>query len=389
MTETRANDTPRFMNVHIIVSHGPNVMNRDDLGLQKAAIYGGKRRLRLSSQCLKRAVRTSDLYEAYFGAESIRTREMDRLLDRTRESLGGRFGEEVLRRAIAAIAGLDRIAPGARASAVAPWTVDEIADACEAIRVAGPTAVDAPPSGVEPTKGKGKSKKADGSGPPDAVVVAKALGAPREGRISVDLAMSGRMATSGAMTDVDGALYIAPALTTHAVDAEYDWFTAMDDLGAEGDIRAGHLDQTQFGSGVFYKFAAIDIPQLARNLAIDRAAALDAAAKYTELCALVAPGAKQHAFASFSAPDYVAVSFGRLGLNAATAFERPVARDREGGFLQPSIRAFEDYMLRTYRGLSNGSDVGVYTPWATNASPKFDTLGELLDWIRSDPEATA
>ena len=191
------------------------------------------------------------------------------------------------------------------------------------------------------------------------------------------------------MTKIDGALYAAQALTTHAVDDEVDWFAAVDDLAGESEGRAGHLDQTSFGAGVFYKFFVIDVPQLGRNLALSREDALDAAAKYAELAALVVPTGKQHSFASFSPPDYVAASFGRMGLSGAAAFERPVARDQQGGFLAPSIAAFEDYMSRTYRGLGHSSDVGVYTPWSSGATPRFERLSELLDWIRSDPEAGA
>lgn len=392
MRTTESHGAPRFLNLHILVSHGPSVMNRDDLGLHKAVRFGGKRRLRLSSQCLKRAVRTSDLYVSYFGPESIRTREVDRLLALCLEQLGSRFGEETVRRAIAAIAGLQRIEPGDRASAVAPWTIDEVADACEAIKAAGPAPL-GEDAGEEPKakgkgKGKGKGKTGNGDGS-DEAIVSRALAENRPGRTTVDIAMGGRFSTTGAMTDIDGALYMSHALTTHAADDEVDWFAAMDDLAGETTGRAGHLDQTSFGTGVFYKFAVIDIPQLARTLSVTREEALDAAAKYAELVAVVSPGGKQHSFASFSPPDYVAASFERVSINGANAFECPVNRDRQGGFLAPSIAAFEDFMTRTRRGLSRSSDLGVYTPWSSGATPRFERLSELLDWIRSDPEAGA
>lgn len=387
MLTTSTYGAMRFLNLHIIVSHGPNVLNRDDLGLQKTARYGGKRRLRLSSQCLKQAIRSSDLFDAHFGPESIRTREVDRLLELVLEELGPRFGENTVRRAIAAIAGLERIEPGGRASSVAAWTTGEIADACEALAAAGPAPVEEEESEEPKAKGKAKAKKGKVT-PSDETVVSKILRENRPGRIPVDLAMSGRMTTTGSMTTIDGALYMAHALTTHAVEEDYDWFTAMDDLGGDSELQAGHLDQTAFGAGVFYKYLGIDIPQLERNLVVSRAEALDVAARYAELCALVVPSGKQHSFASFSPPDYVAASFGRLGLSGATAFERPVSRDRQGGYLAPSIAAFEDYMERVHKGLGHSSDLGVYTPWTSNAPTRLDTLSDVLDWVRSDPEAS-
>ena len=46
-----------FVNYHILISHSPSCLNRDDMNMQKTAVFGGKRRIRISSQCLKRAIR--------------------------------------------------------------------------------------------------------------------------------------------------------------------------------------------------------------------------------------------------------------------------------------------------------------------------------------------
>ncbi len=56
-----------FVNFHILMSHCPSCLNRDDMGMQKTAVFGGTRRVRISSQSLKRAMRTSPYYEAQFG----------------------------------------------------------------------------------------------------------------------------------------------------------------------------------------------------------------------------------------------------------------------------------------------------------------------------------
>ncbi|MCV5433421.1 type I-E CRISPR-associated protein Cas7/Cse4/CasC, partial [Escherichia coli] len=78
----------------------------------------------------------------------------------------------------------------------------------------------------------------------------------------VDIALSGRMATSGMMTElgkVDGAMSIAHAITTHQVDSDIDWFTAVDDLQEQG---SAHLGTQEFSSGVFYRYANINLAQL-------------------------------------------------------------------------------------------------------------------------------
>jgi len=51
-----------LIEVHIIQNHAPSNLNRDDSGSPKTAIFGGYRRARISSQCLKRAYRTSKTF---------------------------------------------------------------------------------------------------------------------------------------------------------------------------------------------------------------------------------------------------------------------------------------------------------------------------------------
>ena len=63
----------KFVQLHILTNYGPSNLNRDDLGRPKTVVVGGVQRLRVSSQCLKRAWRTSDVFEAETG---IRTKEL-------------------------------------------------------------------------------------------------------------------------------------------------------------------------------------------------------------------------------------------------------------------------------------------------------------------------
>lgn len=54
----------RFLQLHLLTSYPPANLNRDDLGRPKTAKMGGFDRLRVSSQSLKRAWRTSDIFES-------------------------------------------------------------------------------------------------------------------------------------------------------------------------------------------------------------------------------------------------------------------------------------------------------------------------------------
>ena len=71
----------RFIQIHALTIYAPSNLNRDDTGRPKTAKFGGTERLRISSQALKRAIRTSDAF-----------------IDRVRENRGKRtqrLGEEI------------------------------------------------------------------------------------------------------------------------------------------------------------------------------------------------------------------------------------------------------------------------------------------------------
>jgi len=111
---------------------------------------------------------------------------------------------------------------------------------------------------------------------------------------NIDIALHGRMAASGLMKPLDGALAVAHVITTHAVDADIDWFTAVDDLQEQG---SGHLDTQEFSSGVFYRYASLNIGQLQENLGnAPRDKVLDIAAHILHLMATVVPAAKTTEF---------------------------------------------------------------------------------------------
>ena len=46
-----------IIELHLIQNFAPSNLNRDDTGSPKDAMFGGVRRARISSQCLKRAIR--------------------------------------------------------------------------------------------------------------------------------------------------------------------------------------------------------------------------------------------------------------------------------------------------------------------------------------------
>ena len=50
-----------IIELHLIQNFAPSCLNRDDTGMPKDCVFGGVRRARISSQCIKRAIRMQSL----------------------------------------------------------------------------------------------------------------------------------------------------------------------------------------------------------------------------------------------------------------------------------------------------------------------------------------
>lgn len=360
-----------FINFHVLISHSPACLNRDDMNMQKSAMFGGVRRVRISSQSLKRAMRTSDYYGKHLGSPSIRTRDLARLATRFVDELKGRYPEDVVRKTISYIGGKDGIADLAQADAVAPWAVEEVAGLCEL--------VSANPELDEKALAKLISKNAEDL--------------RQSADLALDIALSGRMATSGLMTSVDGALAMAHAITTHAVDSDIDWFTAVDDLVNDaGEVGAGHLNTQEFSSGVFYRYASLNIAQLQKNLGnAPRERVLDIARHVARLLATVVPSAKQQTFAAHNLADCVLVSFADQPISLANAFEVPVKARHKGettGFREPSQARLLAHWQRLNDAYGLNERAALFRLEGEADVPTGLTrkkgLQELANWIAND-----
>lgn len=364
-----------FFNIHLLISHNPSCLNRDDMNMQKSALFGGTRRVRISSQCLKRALRKSKYYLNNIGEPSIRTRDLNKLKDIYAKELEHSYPPDFVADVIDRVAGAgvhkkkdkDKEETGGKddksKQAVAPWSVAEVEKICQIVQQAQAEGVD-----------EKKLQKIMESQP-----LLSAL------TKSLDIALSGRMATSGLMQSVDGSMALSHAITTHAVDADIDWFTAVDDLiENEGETGAGHLNTQEFSAGVFYRYASLNLNQLATNMGeAGRTDTLAVAAHLVHLLSTVVPSAKQNSFAAFNPADLVMASFSDMPLSAANAFEQPVEKDGKGGFLKPSIQAFENYMGRVYTGFGLDDRKAVFSLWDTELEPQKKTLEDLKAWVRT------
>lgn len=322
-----------FLEFHLIQNFAPSNLNRDDTGAPKDAIFGGQRRARVSSQCFKRAVRlAASEHELLPQANrGIRTKKLKALL---LERLAGRDAEEAgakIEVALAA-AGLKLKDDGKT----------------EYLLFLGEGEVAAFAALIEqhwdelPVGGDKKSKKdAKASLPAEIVKKAKAL---LDGGKAVDVALFGRMLADLPSVNQDAACQVAHAISTHRVEREFDYFTAVDDKGDADETGAGMIGQVEFNSATLYRYAVLDLCKLLANLQGDLELALSAVEAFTRALALAIPSGKQNSFAAHNPPEFAGLCLRHATpLSLANAFEKPVTPRADQALTEQSVERLAAY----------------------------------------------
>jgi len=400
------------------------------MNMQKTAIFGGMKRVRISSQSLKRAIRKSSYYLAHLGKPSLRTRDLELATEELIAKLGTRFDKEVIaeaaRRFVSDVsttsdeeseidpANSEDASEDTKKIAVAPWIEREIEEICQVIKqVRRDELTDEEREKALKKVGKTVGKGSDKRTLTEADCIAGALNKKVDNLLAerthalkraigsaVDVALSGRMATSGLMLTVDGALAMAHSITTHAVEPQdVDWFTAVDDLTQDaGEIGAGHLNTQEFSSGVFYRYASLNLKHLQVKLGLldkmesdetpeSRSRALEIAKHVFHMLTTVIPTAKRQPFAADNLADFAIVSFADMPLSLANAFEEPVSRSSGGGYLQPSIDAISSYWktITDFHSLKENAAVASSRPfkWPEGLND-VKSLAAVESWIEND-----
>lgn len=313
-----------FLQLHLLTAYGPSNLNRDDTGRPKSVVFGGVPRLRVSSQSLKRAWRTSDV----FGA-----RLEGHLADRTQ-----RLGKDVL----------DRLIEGGMNDDDAKGVARKIAGVFGKLKKEGddnPTFIEqlAFVSPQERQKAFALADRAlDGES-----IEPKADELLQKADAAADVAMFGRMLADNAKFNREAAVQVAHALTTHRAIAEDDYYTAVDDLKSRDepeDAGAGFVGVQEFGAGLFYLYLCVDKGMLLRNLDGSTAVRDASVAALVEAAATVAPRGKQASFASRSRALYLLAEKGRnQPRSLVAAFLKPVRGEDQA---TKSISALEDFRDR-------------------------------------------
>ncbi|MGW4646977.1 type I-E CRISPR-associated protein Cas7/Cse4/CasC [Kitasatospora sp. NPDC004289] len=357
----------RFLDLHVVQSIPFANLNRDDNNSVKTVRYGDAERTRVSSQSWKRAIRT--YFQDSFGERALRTRRIGARVTRLLEERG--WPADLAQRAGQHAAAGSSIKFETAANSPVVTTnamvyvpesaVAELADLAEQHRPALEAAKDI-------KKSNDKSVL-----PKDAV---DAILRSRNGVIN----LFGRMLAEVDDAGVDGAVQVAHALTTHGTDVELDYFSAVDDVtSAWGDTTgSAHMGHAEFSAGVFYRYATIDLADLATNLGDDPSAARDLAEGFAEAFILSLPRAKKTATAPHTIPDLVHLAVrGDRPLSYAAAFEQPVRSHDLGGYAAPSRTALAHYAHAANRLL--GGRGLLAAGWASVEDKDLDGLGTRAD----------
>lgn len=316
-----------YVDIHIIQSLPPSCVNRDDSGSPKSAVYGGVRRLRVSSQSWKRATRLyfNDLLDAK--DVGVRTK-------RVVEVLAERIAEDAPELADAAAALAEKVFDAARIKLAPPRGKKDAPQESGYLLFLST-------SQIERLAGLAIAS-ARGGEALDAKTVKKIF---KEAH-AVDIALFGRMVADDTDLNVDAACQVAHAISTHAAENEYDFFTAVDDdksRSEEEDAGAGMMGTVEFSSATMYRYATVNLDMLVENLGDDDAA-LRALEVFIKGFCLSMPTGKQNTFANRTLPEAVVVSVrDDQPVSLVGAFEKPIRTNEADGYLARSVGALAEH----------------------------------------------
>jgi CRISPR system Cascade subunit CasC len=377
-----------IIEVHVLQNFAPSNLNRDDTGAPKDALFGGVRRARISSQCVKRAVRTyfaEQRREGLFSPDELAVRTI-RIYDAIATILSHRDREVAAKKVEAALA-LLRLNPGKegktqyslflgqREVAKLAKAIDEYWDSIEV-------------GSAETSKGKSEGKK---SATDDTKALKDCIAAALDGGKAVDLALFGRMLANKPEKNRDAACQVAHAISTHAVDREFDFYTAVDDLKPNDTSAADMIGTVEFNSACFYRYALVDWEKLIENLQGDPHLARKGVRAFLEGFVVAEPTGKQNSFAAHNQPDFVVMTVRRntMPRNLANAFETPVSLRKGESLTRRSATALISKALDlqdAYGGAGKTYVLNLVEADLLNFGVAVKSFRELIDAVMAELE---
>ena len=434
-------DQRLHLELHIIQNFAPSNLNRDDVGSPKECTFGGVRRARISSQALKRAMRKHKSFQEAVkqagGDIGVRTRQLKNELIRQlsvkgiaeeeqktlaeffiEKALGLKFEEKnpdntqyllyIGKGDIDKIVAIlydsrETIIKENKAKAVLEELKKDIKElkkstskSIKSIRQVG----DDMKKKIKDLKDKLSEqllhKKISDKDKRDKLadflveeVIAqelkkklKELVSSKNKAYAADIALFGRMVADDKAMNVDASCQVAHSISTHPVETEIDYFTAVDDLKAvdlEDDAGAGMIGQVELNASCHYRYLNVDIVSLHENLGFHHDLTAATVGGLIVAAARAIPTGKQNSTAAQNPPHYIKAILREDGQlwSLAGAFSKPVyvSRNSNHSYEEQSVERLEDYFQKLVTAY--GAPEGIFDEKIELGSKDGTTLKEL------------
>lgn len=334
-----------FLDIHVIQAVPPSNINRDDTGSPKTAQYGGVTRARVSSQSWKKAIRDYFNTNGLYANVGIRSLDIIRYIaDKIQEKDSSKTEDDAIKLASDTLDKAGVKSKDNRLKALFFIGSDQAEKSAEAAI--------------------------------DGIADKKELHAILKNNPAIDIALFGRMVADDPSLNEDASAQVAHAISTHAVQTEFDFFTATDDLAREDNAGAGMLGTIEYNSSTLYRYANVAAHELVKRLEDNKEATKNALMLFVESFVKSMPTGKVNTFANQTLPSAVVVTLrSDRPVNIVTAFEMPVKTN--GGYIENSVKQLE-------KGLKDAQTF-VATPLSTlsiglkeNNQSDFNALLEQL-----------
>ncbi|MBS1705476.1 MAG: type I-E CRISPR-associated protein Cas7/Cse4/CasC [Armatimonadetes bacterium] len=335
----------KTVELHLIQSFPPSCINRDGNNSPKDCTFGNVRRARISSQCLKRAIRQADSFADIVGEE---------------------------------IASRSKLM---RDKKLVPYLLEKGLNQADAEQAADAFRVELAKDD------KKKDQTSVGLYFGDSELFAL-LDAHRTGdknwrkapRVSADVALFGRMLAEAPEMGVDAAAQVAHAISTHKLAQNMDYWTAADDLrhSKEGeDTGASMLGTAEFNASVFYRYALVSVSILQYNLR-DQDLVGRTIEAFMVASSEAMPTGKITGHAHGNPPLFALAVVRRKGmpLNLCNAFLKPAEPTRDKGLGQVSSELLVQHLQEARKMLA--VDEAQY--FASQATP-MDSMPYGLEYV--------
>ncbi|MCF8305603.1 MAG: type I-E CRISPR-associated protein Cas7/Cse4/CasC [Ignavibacteriales bacterium] len=354
-----------LVELHILQNVAPSNLNRDDANSPKDCEFGGHRRARISSQCIKRSIREDfqNIIPSFTGYRSKLVSE--KLFEKLEDKISGKSPEEIknLTKDIieAYYSKFDKKAD--KTSVLVFFDESELEKIVEKV--------------IQTYDPQQKDNK----------YLITAISKLKIRPYSYDIALFGRMLAEYPERNVDGTCQVAHAISTNRVSMEFDFFTAVDDLQKDDTSGAGMMGTIGFNSSCFYRYSVIHTDRLLENLENDKEGMQAAVKAFIKASFTAMPTGKQNSFAAYNPPSFAVATVreDNMPWSLANAFEKPIKPDNSHGLVASSVKALNNYwdsLSSIYKGnlkLKNAAVLVLPTP-----DLKEEDYPSLINYKKAD-----